>query len=105
MGQILVYFSAYKPEVFFKDMMKRVEFLPIDEFYFRPDLSKEYFVNANWALYCENYLEGFHIPFIKPGMNTFLYLLHDLFVFQLHFIKSCSCTTAPQFFLPDIYKE
>jgi choline monooxygenase len=62
--------KKYKPEVFFKDMMKRVEFLPLDEFYFRPDLSKDYFINANWALYCENYLEGFHIPFVHSGLNA-----------------------------------
>ena len=60
----------YKPEVFFKDMIRRVEFLPLHEFNFRPDLSKEYFVNANWALYCENYLEGFHIPFVHSGLNA-----------------------------------
>jgi choline monooxygenase len=23
-------------------------------------------------LYCENYLEGFHIPFVHPGLNAFL---------------------------------
>lgn len=62
--------KKYKPEVFFKDMMKRVEFLPLDEFNFRPDLSKNYFINANWALYCENYLEGFHIPFVHSGLNA-----------------------------------
>jgi len=62
--------KKYNPEIFFKDMMKRVEFLPLDEFNFRPDLSKEYFINANWALYCENYLEGFHIPFVHSGLNA-----------------------------------
>lgn len=62
--------NKYKPEVFFKDMMKRVDFLPVHEFNFRPDLSRDYFVNANWALYCENYLEGFHIPFVHSGLNA-----------------------------------
>jgi choline monooxygenase len=62
--------KKYKPEVFFKDMMKRVEFLPLDEFNFRPDLSNDYFINANWALYVENYLEGFHIPFVHAGLNA-----------------------------------
>ena len=62
--------KKYKPEVFFKDMMKRVSFLPLEEFNFRPDLSKEYFINANWSLYCENYLEGFHIPFVHSGLNA-----------------------------------
>src|SRR5215207_5582142 len=31
--------------------------------------STEYGVNAHWALYCENYLEGFHIPFVHRSLN------------------------------------
>jgi choline monooxygenase len=31
--------------------------------------SKEYEVAAHWALYCENYLEGFHIPYVHKGLN------------------------------------
>jgi choline monooxygenase len=30
--------------------------------------SRDYEVAANWALYCDNYLEGFHIPFVHPGL-------------------------------------
>lgn len=30
----------------------------------------EYTVNAHWALYCENYLEGFHIPFVHHSLNA-----------------------------------
>ena len=55
---------------FLKSMIKRMEWLPMDEFVYRPDLSKEYMVNAHWALYCENYLEGFHIPFVHANLNT-----------------------------------
>ena len=31
---------------------------------------REYEVDAHWALYCENYLEGFHIPFVHKGLNA-----------------------------------
>lgn len=31
--------------------------------------AKDYEVAAHWALYCENYLEGFHIPFVHHGLN------------------------------------
>jgi len=31
--------------------------------------TREYEVNANWALYCENYLEGFHIPYVHHALN------------------------------------
>ncbi|MGB7069688.1 MAG: SRPBCC family protein [Pyrinomonadaceae bacterium] len=30
---------------------------------------RDYEVNAHWALYCENYLEGFHIPFVHKALN------------------------------------
>lgn len=57
-------------QAFLGDMIGRVRWLPIDEFRYRPDLSKEFPVKANWALYCENYLEGFHIPFVHAGLNA-----------------------------------
>ena len=53
-------------------MMERIGWMPTGDFYFRPDLSKEFIVSANWALYCENYLEGFHIPFVHAGLNALI---------------------------------
>ncbi|MHA4806934.1 aromatic ring-hydroxylating oxygenase subunit alpha [Flavitalea flava] len=58
------------PNDFLKDMMERMHWLPLDKFVFRPDLSRDFTVKANWALYCENYLEGFHIPFVHAGLNA-----------------------------------
>jgi choline monooxygenase len=29
-------------------------------------------VHANWALYCDNFLEGFHIPFVHKDLNEAL---------------------------------
>ena len=31
--------------------------------------AKDYTIRAHWALYCENYLEGFHIPFVHKSLN------------------------------------
>ena len=31
--------------------------------------AKDYEVKAHWALYCENYLEGFHVPFVHKSLN------------------------------------
>ena len=53
-------------------MNERVGFLSIDEFLYDASLSKEYAVNAHWALYCDNYLEGFHVPFVHEGLNKVL---------------------------------
>jgi choline monooxygenase len=58
-------FDAYWGEI-----TKRLHWLPLEKFQFRPDLSRDFTVKANWALYCENYLEGFHIPFVHAGLNT-----------------------------------
>jgi len=30
---------------------------------------REFSVAAHWALYCENYLEGFHIPYVHRSLN------------------------------------
>lgn len=61
---------TFDAEVFFKEMTHRVGWMPFNEFKFRPDFSRDYIINANWALYCENYLEGFHIPFVHAGLNA-----------------------------------
>lgn len=31
--------------------------------------TRDYQVRAHWALYCENYLEGFHIPYVHQSLN------------------------------------
>ena len=53
-------------------MDKKVGFLPLDKFVLDKSRSKDYLVNAHWALYCDNYLEGFHIPFVHDGLNQVL---------------------------------
>ena len=50
----------------------RISFLPLDFIEFREDLCKDYIVNSHWALYCDNYLEGFHIPFVHNDLNDVL---------------------------------
>jgi choline monooxygenase len=62
--------SIYPHEFFLRDMMERVSWMPLDDFRFQPNLSKVFHVKAHWALYCENYLEGFHIPFVHAGLNA-----------------------------------
>jgi choline monooxygenase len=53
-------------------MQERVGFMPLEQFRYTPELCRDYLVNAHWALYCDNYLEGFHIPFVHPGLNQAL---------------------------------
>ncbi len=64
--------SKINSDDFFAAMKKRIEWYPINDLVLKPELSKNYIVKANWALYCENYLEGFHIPFVHAGLNDVL---------------------------------
>ncbi len=36
---------------------------------FEPQRSRTYDVDAEWLLYVDNYLEGFHVPFVHPGLS------------------------------------
>ena len=56
----------------FKIMNERIGFLPLNQFKFDNSKSKDYLVNSNWALYCDNFLEGFHIPFVHNDLNDVL---------------------------------
>jgi choline monooxygenase len=100
--------QKYPPDIFFKDMIERVEWMPLNNFHFRPDLSKEFFIDANWALYCENYLEGFHIPFVHSGLNALIdysdYETELFFPFSSLQI-GISKTGADYFDLPDSSKD
>ena len=53
-------------------MDRKVGFMPLESFKLNKAHSKDYLVNAHWALYCDNYLEGFHIPFVHLDLNEAL---------------------------------
>ena len=65
-------FASLEPAIPFDDLLaevrRRLGWLPLDRFVFDPARSRDYLVRANWALYCDNYLEGFHIPFVHAGL-------------------------------------
>ena len=56
-------------EEIFGEIERRVGWMPVEQFVYEPSLSREYAVRAHWALYCENYLEGFHIPYVHAGLS------------------------------------
>ncbi len=51
-----------------RPVMARVGFLPIEKSQFDPEAARDYPVEANWALYCDNFLEGFHIRYVHPAL-------------------------------------
>ena len=56
----------------FGDVQQRLGWLPLHEFTFDPARSRDYVVRCHWALYVDNYLEGFHIPFVHSGLDQVL---------------------------------
>ena len=48
--------------------MRRIDSLPFERLVF--DGTRDFEVKANWALYVDNYLEGFHIPFVHAGLAS-----------------------------------
>lgn len=69
-------FASIRPfaplEQVLKPILDRIGWLPLNQFYHDPSRGREYMVRANWALYVDNYLEGFHIPFIHAALNSVL---------------------------------
>jgi choline monooxygenase len=57
-------------EEVFMEMNARVGFLPVEQFVHDPSRGREYLMRGNWALYVDNYLEGFHIPYIHASLNA-----------------------------------
>lgn len=53
-------------------MRDRLAWLPLEDLLFEPAASRDYLVRANWALYVDNYLEGFHIPYVHADLSAAL---------------------------------
>ena len=87
----------------FEKINRRISFLPLENLQLHEDLSKDYLINANWALYCDNYLEGFHVPFVHKDLNEVLdYNSYDTeideyFNLQIGYAKNeDECFTIPK---------
>jgi choline monooxygenase len=65
-------FSGLSPDMTFDDWIgpvrDRVSFMPLDDFVRDAASSQDYLIGANWALYCDNYLEEFHIPYVHAAL-------------------------------------
>ncbi len=84
-------FTSLQPDIAFQewisDMDRKTGFLPVHEFRFSAARSRDYLVKANWALYCDNYLEGFHIPFVHKGLAAGL----DLHAYRTEIYPWSNC--------------
>jgi choline monooxygenase len=66
-------FAALDPAVGFDELLApvraRLAGLGLDALVLDPATSRDYLVEASWIAYCDNYLEGFHIPFVHPALG------------------------------------
>lgn len=66
-------FAAIDPEIGFADWIAPVihtmPSFPFENLEYQPEYSAQYEVNAHWLAYCDNYLEGFHIPYVHKTLN------------------------------------
>tara|TARA_Y100001970_G_scaffold282860_1_gene396746 strand:- start:1996 stop:3027 length:1032 start_codon:yes stop_codon:yes gene_type:complete len=67
-------FTAIEPSINIKDILddisNRLPDYPFNKISYSEKYSNTYHLNANWALYCENYLEGLHVPFVHRGLAS-----------------------------------
>ena len=69
-------FTSLAPELDFEAWLEPLapllETLPQEEFVVDEAGATVYELDASWALYVENYLEGLHIPFVHPALSATL---------------------------------
>jgi choline monooxygenase len=67
-------FAAVDPaasfEAVFAPVIESLAGAPLDRLVADPARDRAYEIDAHWALYVENYLEGFHIPFVHTGLAS-----------------------------------
>ncbi len=65
-------FTSLNPAMSFDTLIgpvnERLGWLDLSALSFDPNTSRDYTFDANWALYCDNYLEGLHVPYVHPSL-------------------------------------
>ncbi len=54
-------------EHFLEDIPQRARHFEVDRM--RWVMRKDYFLSCNWKVYVDNYLEGYHLPVVHPGLH------------------------------------
>lgn len=54
------------------EMQNRIGWINIENFEYDKTRHRSYEIDANWILYVDNYLEGFHIPFVHGDLHNVL---------------------------------
>ena len=62
-------FASIDPFAAFDDVVANMPDIGSESDELKLTSTRKYEVDAHWALYCENYLEGFHIPYVHRSLN------------------------------------
>jgi len=70
----LIFIALEAVPVKLSDLMNGItmRIAPIDISSFNFYKRIEYNINCNWKVYVDNYLEGYHLPFVHPGLSKVL---------------------------------
>ena len=81
-------FTGINPAISFEEWIAPVQaragWMPLDQFRRDAKSSRDYHIDANWALYCDNYLEEFHIPYVHQGLS-------DQFDYSSYYTETFAC--------------
>ena len=72
--QDFIFVSINKPEMTLKTLVAGIEkqIEPVDLKTMSFSHRDEYVVDCNWKTYIDNYLEGYHLPHVHPGLSKLL---------------------------------
>ncbi len=87
-GLVFVSLSADTPPFadVFADITQRVN--PIDLSAMRFSKRDSYSIDCNWKVYVDNFLEGYHLPFVHPGLSKVLdYRIYDTELFTWYSLQ------------------
>lgn len=82
-----VFAAAGKPAMELEELMAgiRARIQPADLSKMRFQVRDTYDIECNWKAYVDNYLEGYHLPHVHPGLNRLLdYRSYDTYLSKWH---------------------
>ncbi len=72
--QNFIFVCVNKPKKNLKEILQGIapQIKPIDLKQMQFHHSDEYLIDCNWKVYMDNYLEGYHLPHVHPGLSKLL---------------------------------
>ena len=98
-GFIFVYLGENPSELddYFKGISEQIR--PIDLSLMTYHHRETYLVDCNWKVYMDNYLEGYHLPYVHPGLSKLLdYRTYDTTLFDWYSYQSSPLQGGDNFY-------